>query len=60
MFSERLSLLPEELPSFRPCPPASDRAGWERLPLSAKRRLLMAGEEIADPAAFAEDVCSLF
>ena len=52
MFSERLSLLPEELPSFRPCPPASDRAGWEGLPPSARQRLLAAGEaEAAKPIA---------
>ena len=52
MLSERLSCLPAVLPSFRPCPPAADRAGWERLPLSAKRRLLMAGEvQAARPVA---------
>ena len=50
MLSERLPLLPATLPDFRPCPPASDRAGWEALPLPARRRLLAAGEvEAARP-----------
>ena len=44
MLSERLSTLPGELLSFRPCPPARDRAGWAQLPSSARERLLAAGE----------------
>ena len=46
MLSERLPLLPTTLPDFRPCPPASDRAGWEALPLPARRRLLAAGDRL--------------
>ena len=52
MLTERLSYLPEELPSFRPCPAASQRAGWTQLPGSARQRLLAAGEaEAAQPLA---------
>ncbi len=52
MLSERLPYLPAVLPSFRPCPPASDRAGWEALPPSAKERLLQAGTAaVAEPIA---------
>ena len=50
MISERLPFLPEVLPSFRPCPPAHDRAGWETLPPAAKKRLMAAGAaEAAKP-----------
>ena len=52
MLSERLSYLPETLPSFRPCPPAAGRAEWGQLPSSARSRLLAAGEaEAARPLA---------
>ena len=52
MLSERLSTLPGELLSFRPCPPARDRAGWAQLPSSARERLLAAGEaEAQNPLA---------
>ena len=47
MLTERLSYLPEELPSFRPCPAARERAGWARLPGSARQRLPAAGEAAA-------------
>ena len=52
MLTERLSYLPEELPSFRPCPAARQRAGWAQLPGSARQRLLAAGDaEAARPLA---------
>ena len=52
MISERLPFLPAELPSFQPCPPASQRAGWEGLAPSARQRLLAAAEaEAARPLA---------
>ena len=43
MLTERLSYLPEELPSFRPCPAARERAGWAQLPDSARQRLRRRG-----------------
>ena len=44
MVLERLPFLPEELPTFRPCPPARCREEWAALPAEARRRFLEAGE----------------
>lgn len=44
MLTERLPFLPGTLPSFRPCPPANQRAAWAALPATARQRLLDAGQ----------------
>ena len=44
MMIEQLSLLPDELPDYRPFPPADERTAWEALPQRVKERFLQAGE----------------
>lgn len=52
MVTERLSYLPDNLPDYRPCPPASQREFWQALPASAQERWCKAGEEtLAQPIA---------
>ena len=52
MVTERLSYLPDILPDYRPCPPASQREFWQALPASARERWCKAGEEaLAQPIA---------
>lgn len=52
MVTERLSCLPDHLPDYRPCPPASEREFWQSLPATVRSRWLAAGEEaLAQPIA---------
>ena len=52
MIQERLSFLPDELPDYRPFPPAKERTAWQNLPQRVKDRFLQAGEaELAKPIA---------
>ena len=52
MFTERLSFLPDELPDYRPFPPAKERTAWQALPQRVKDRFLQAGEvALAAPIA---------
>lgn len=52
MVTERLSYLPDILPDYRPCPPASQREFWQALPASAQERWCKAGEDaLAQPIA---------
>lgn len=52
MVTECLARLPDTLPDYRPCPPASERAFWQSLPAPVRRRWLAAGEEaLAQPIA---------
>ncbi len=52
MVTERLSYLPDILPDYRPCPPASQREFWQALPDSAQERWCKAGEDaLAQPIA---------
>ena len=44
MFQERIHLLPDGLPDYRPFPPAKERTAWQALPQRVKDRFLRAGE----------------
>lgn len=48
MFTERLSLLPETLGDFIPCPPVSNRAAWNALPSALRIALRKRGEDACD------------